>query len=655
MAKKITACALLLILGAPLYSVNATWLSNGFLTRIPITVRGALVVGTLTNYPALIALSGDTNLSNAAHPQGFDLVFTGGDGTTVLPHEIEAYTNGTLSAWVKIPLLQAGVDTTLYLYASNTAIAASLENRAGVWDTHFVGVWHMKNQGLYNYDSTANSNHGTNIGTLSTNTNGITATAVQFDGATSYIELGNPGTIRSNTNDSTVEMWVIPARTNNRVSPLGKSYGGEFSMAYENNGTVTFYYGQAGLDNNPYTSMSIPVLETNAWVYAAFVRQFSASKQFAYRHSLLSRSTASSTPGLSSASSSALPMRIGRGYAGYWHGSIDEVRISSIARPSNYVATTYTNLMFWSNFTSAGSPWSFRTVVAAITNLTNQSALVQGGVLRGSHYSAGGIRETRLVASNTATAAVDTYAVSPVGAEDWQVAPALPIGRYVVWVATTNSNLDGTNSAAFSISVNTASRVTVRTVDSTGAPWAGGRVLGPSPTVSAAQGARTNDSAGEAVFTDLYSGTLYAFSNFTPSFWGAALAYTNFTIPITSTNASLVIVWTLDRPSNSLTLSGYVEPTVFIPSRSAQLSLSIPQATNATRHVVLTATALSGGRKLRLYDGMVSPASPFVQITSETLRQGMSTGTWILEFQFPSLGVDHGATPTMRRMLFFAQ
>lgn len=653
--RKITGLTLILFLTIPLYPLNAPWLSNGFLTRIPITVRGALVVGTITNYPALIALSGNANLSNAAHPQGFDLVFTGDDGTTIYPHEIESYTNGTLNAWVKIPLLKNGVNTTIYIYCSNTNIAASLENRPGVWDTNYIGVWHMKNQGTFNYDSTVNSNHGTNIGTLSTNTNGVIAAAVQFDGATSYVELGNPPPVRSNTNDSTVEAWLAPARTNSRVTPLGKSYGGEFSMAYQLDGTLTFFYGQAGLDNNPYTSMSTPALETNAWVYAAFVRQFSANKQFAYRHSLASRCVAASVPGLTSASSSALPFRIGRGYAGFWQGSIDEVRISSIARSSNYVATTYTNLMFWSNFVAAQASWDFRTIAVAITNLANNSVLIQGGTIRGSHYSAGGIRESRIVVSNTATAVVDTYAVTYAGPEDWQASPALPIGTYVAWVASTNSNLSGTNSAAISFSVNTASKLIVRTVNSSGVPWVGGRVVGPSTSVSPLGGARTNDAAGEVVFNDLISGTLVGLSNFTPGLWGGAMVASNFSMTVFPTNSCAIIIWTMDRPGPTLTTSGWSDPTVFFPSRSPKLSMSIPQATNQSHRVILTAIAITGGRRLPLFDGTVSPAFPFVQVPSEILNRSMTTGAWILEFQFPTLSGDRSTTQVMRRMLFFAQ
>ena len=73
---------------------------------------------------------------------GYDIVFTNADNSSLLDYEIEEYdgTAGTLVAWVRIPSLNhTAPNTTIRLWYGNSA-ATDWSNPTGVWDTNYKGV-----------------------------------------------------------------------------------------------------------------------------------------------------------------------------------------------------------------------------------------------------------------------------------------------------------------------------------------------------------------------------------------------------------------------------------------------------------------------------------------------------------------------------------
>src|SRR6185436_8701426 len=124
--------------------------------------------------PVLISVT-DANLQAGAQASGNDILFTDGDGVTKLAHEIEKYSsvNGNLVAWVQVSAVSPTTDTVLYLYYGNAA-AADQQNRTGVWDPNYKGVWHLPSGGTLSVgDSTANGNNATIVGSVQTGTGQI--------------------------------------------------------------------------------------------------------------------------------------------------------------------------------------------------------------------------------------------------------------------------------------------------------------------------------------------------------------------------------------------------------------------------------------------------------------------------------------------------
>jgi len=144
-----------------------------------ITINNNKVTGNLTNFPILLNLISDDDLSAHANPDGDDIVFMDGEGVaSKLSHEIEYYnsTNGALVAWVNVTHLSSSEDTKLYMYYGNND-CDNQQDPDGVWDSSFQGVWHLKEDPSGStpqmYDSTLYDNHGTSYGSMTSDDSAI--------------------------------------------------------------------------------------------------------------------------------------------------------------------------------------------------------------------------------------------------------------------------------------------------------------------------------------------------------------------------------------------------------------------------------------------------------------------------------------------------
>ena len=91
-----------------------------------ISTNSTMVSGSsnLSNFPVLVTLTGDSDLSTSkVGSSGQGIRFTS-DGTTLLDYEIEEYTgdtnSGTLVAWVKVPTLDHDDTTYIYIHYGQT-------------------------------------------------------------------------------------------------------------------------------------------------------------------------------------------------------------------------------------------------------------------------------------------------------------------------------------------------------------------------------------------------------------------------------------------------------------------------------------------------------------------------------------------------------
>ncbi len=110
--------------------------------RFEVTIPAGTAATNLVDEPVLVRVT-SAALAAVAQADGSDVRFAAADGATPLAHELESYDplTGSLSAWVRVPLVTAAVDTTLWLYAGAPDAPAQQDPRA-VWTDGFA-TWQL--------------------------------------------------------------------------------------------------------------------------------------------------------------------------------------------------------------------------------------------------------------------------------------------------------------------------------------------------------------------------------------------------------------------------------------------------------------------------------------------------------------------------------
>lgn len=203
------------------------WLS-GWGKRVTITISHAQVDANLTHFPLMLELGTSVGTGNADVSCIFDelasddnrtkIAVTKDDGTTELYVEIEKWNDANEVAilWVsKSDWVVAGASNTIiYLYydadhAANTTYVADAGGRTEVWDSNFWGVYHMGDLTTSTVeDSTSNSRDGAKKGANepTVTTSGKIASAQTFDGSNDYIDVSKAAAAM--TTAGTVSFWL---------------------------------------------------------------------------------------------------------------------------------------------------------------------------------------------------------------------------------------------------------------------------------------------------------------------------------------------------------------------------------------------------------------------------------------------------------------
>ena len=169
------------------------------------------------------------NSSNIDYTQtkndGSDLRFFAADGTP-LAYEIEQWNEGgDSSVWVRVPQITGSSNSdSIWMYYGNNA-AEPGETSGGVWDSNFVGVWHLNEEqtgssGAVVYkDSTSYGNDGLDW-VAATGQEGQVTDGQEF-GANDWIEIAHDASL--DLRDSmTISFWIKPTSDSGTFQPRGR-------------------------------------------------------------------------------------------------------------------------------------------------------------------------------------------------------------------------------------------------------------------------------------------------------------------------------------------------------------------------------------------------------------------------------------------------
>jgi biopolymer transport protein ExbB len=327
-----------------------------------ILIQSSQVSGLLDllNFPMLVSftdpdLRTTVNGGNVENASGFDIIFTEGDCSTLLNHQIEKYdpVTGEYIAWVRIPVLLATSDKGIHMYYGNSAIAADPSSTA-TWDANYIGVWHMSEDPSGGApqitDWTAGTSNGTSNGGM-TGADLVTAKigdGIDFDGSNDYIGVGD--VLIDGLTQITVEAWIRPTVLPVKASPSGHN-SNEGAIIHKNGAsddnlgiTVatggTAFYIDDGSNNTPVA----PAVVVDAWTFV--VGTWNNATMTIYQDGT-SAATLGGVNGTFVNNNNELRFGGVHGTAGgnphEFTGIIDEIKISNIARSADWVATEFNN------------------------------------------------------------------------------------------------------------------------------------------------------------------------------------------------------------------------------------------------------------------------------------------------------------------------
>ncbi len=230
----------------------------------------------------------------------------------------------------------------VYLYA------AALDS-AYIEDAFYVevpvGEWTMEEGAWSGVVGEIKDTSGFGVGGRSYNgattvTNGQIGRAGYFDGTNDYAEIPNSAQLQVASNLS-LSFWVRPYSITNRVNPMDKNFGGEFSLSIETNGSLTYQHGTNQSAGKYWTwSNALPAgsITNTGWSHIVVTRDRAQRIVRAYLNGVQRGTTNWPTTAALQPQASTNVIRIGKGSApGYFRGLIDQVRIYDVIIASNRV------------------------------------------------------------------------------------------------------------------------------------------------------------------------------------------------------------------------------------------------------------------------------------------------------------------------------
>ena len=312
----------------------------------------------LTGFPALLLLGGDAVpgfRQEQLTDNRADLRFTDADVTTLLPYEVEAWdADGHARVWVRIPELTAG-ETGIWVWWGNPAcrVPPSYTADGSVWSPDYVAVWHLGGADGPVRDATPSRNHG-DARDVRRAAPGVVGDAVAFDGAKGTIELTSILPIGGT--DNTLSAWINVPKVGTEGLGAKERVGillGNFADTPNANwelhatGETRWHWNNGKPDRRGTTD-----LRDARWHHLAWTRDRGADKLSVYVDGKLEKAFSQAGADIAFTTRHAIGAdNRGKGTPRF-HGRVDELRISRVARSADWIRACFANqsspATFWS-------------------------------------------------------------------------------------------------------------------------------------------------------------------------------------------------------------------------------------------------------------------------------------------------------------------
>lgn len=351
--------AILLLAALPAFGAYA----NGYTYRRTITINsGQVTSGPHTDFPVLVAgtysyLATVANGGLVTDAQGDDIIFTASDGTTVLKHEVELYTDtsGLVAYWVKVPSVDVG--TVIYIYYGNASVTTTQADPTNVWNSSFKGVWHLR--AASGADSIASGHTFNGLNTPTSGTGQIDG-ATTLNGTNQSMRAASSFQLSATPNVMSFSAWVKPTSVTVRNYIFATSITDIAGHWFFEVGNVS------GLSNLAVQCPGVAQFRSafgayptdGAWHHVAFTKNGAGNTGLIYIDGVSSTVTyLNDTTFVDSVDAKQMGERTSGGF--YFGGLIDEYHYSSVVLSAGWINTEYKNQFAPGTFYAVGSEETF--------------------------------------------------------------------------------------------------------------------------------------------------------------------------------------------------------------------------------------------------------------------------------------------------------
>ena len=328
--KNLIAC--LLLLAASLPTSSLAWWNDDWNSRKEITVdtgmTGADLKESLTDFPVLVRLhTGNFNYFSELAEGGKDIRFMK-DDKTPLKFQVEKFDaiNEVALLWVKLPQLQPGATADKFSLYYGNEDAPPPESGQGVFDASMALVYHFDEKDPVPQDATANNNHAASANTAP-DPAGWIGTAARFDGKSVITVNAAPSLALQAANGLTFNAWI---KTEQPVAETHVFKAADAQSSLElvmtPSGLVARYTAAGKKTETPPAAIQV----TDQWHHAGLVLRANKLELF------VDGNNVSEVPVAVIAMNPAITLG-GNGTGSFFKGVIDEVQISTLARPVDWL------------------------------------------------------------------------------------------------------------------------------------------------------------------------------------------------------------------------------------------------------------------------------------------------------------------------------